>query len=64
MDFLEISLQTFMNVYYFFENKLNSCFDKFDTLKNESINYNQFKEALISILGGNDRVWKLNDFFL
>ena len=64
MDFLDVTLKAIINVYHFYENNIANCFDSHDIKKDEYLNFKAFKQALLAILGGNDRIWNMSDFFM
>ena len=63
LDFLEISLNSFITTNEILEKKAIQIFDKIDYLNNEIFTYKEFILASTMILGVSQNEWKLNEYF-
>jgi hypothetical protein len=66
MDFIDISLDSFIDIYGALENKLSNLWNKILFLKNEDVMYfKEFEVYILNIRGDKDKdnLWKFKSYF-
>jgi hypothetical protein len=63
IDFIDITLERIIALYNYLEFHLIKIFDEFDFKKAEFIETKEFQKAIMNVIGGGEREWKIGDFF-